>query len=72
MLSKEEIRLILIYKLKLGRTAVEAIRIPINIWRDKATSERTMYRVFEKFCVGGTNFKNEESSEPSSEADYDQ
>src|SRR5699024_11886658 len=60
MLSKAQIRVILLHKFKLGHNTADATRNVNRAWGDGTASDRTTRRWFEKFRNGDTNLEDEE------------
>lgn len=69
MLSKREIRVILLHEFKLGHNAAEAARNIIRVWGEGTTTERTARRWFEQFRKGDFNIEDKEGRGRSSEVD---
>lgn len=72
MLSKKEIRIILLHEFKLGHNAAETTRNVNKAWGEDTASKRTTRRWFEKFRSGDTSLEDEEGRGRPSEVDNDE
>ncbi|EYC03647.1 hypothetical protein Y032_0092g2537 [Ancylostoma ceylanicum] len=59
MLSKAQIRTILLHEFKLGRKVVEAHENIVNVWGPDVTSLRSTQFWFQEFRCGGTSLEDE-------------
>ena len=72
MLDKKQIRVIFLFKFKMGHKAVETTCNINNTFGPGTANERTVQWWFKMFCKGDQSFEDEEHSGWQLEADNDQ
>ena len=72
MLDKKQIRVIFLFKFKMGHKTVETNCNISNALGPGTANERTVQWWFKKFCKGDERLEDEECSSQPSEADKDQ
>ena len=72
MLDKKEIRVVFLFKFKMGHKAAETTYNINNTFGPGTANERTVQWCFEKFCKEDESFEDEEHSSQLLEVDNDQ
>ena len=72
MLDKKQIRVIFLFKFKMGHKAVETTCNINNTFGPGTADERTVQWWFKKFCKGDESLEDEECSDRPSEVDNSQ